>query len=502
MGQDDAKHVFVSYVREDSRRVDRLCKVLEAAQIPYWRDRKALGPGDTWKAKIRSAIRDEALVFLACFSDNSRARSKSHMNEELTLAVEEFRKMPPGRVWLIPVRFDTGDIPEWDLGAGRVLGDLNFVDLFGTSHPAQSAALVTTIHRLMGEKRPSPATALAAVDEASEASRTSLLKQLTKEMVLDPSRRIELNDLVRSEVSRIKRALVDPQAPPTDRFSGTNDEQLLALVDYAKELWRVTEPFCQSLQVACRWAPTDALDPWSTGVRVLVSAACKPQGGHTVLLDLRHLPAVTALMTAGLACSSAARWDNLKALVVDPRVRDRHSEQPVSLIEATDPYTPFGSAVLASNVLARSTAEDVSPAVALSYYETKSGGKYFTPFAEWLHHSLRSLFADQLLDDDHYDDEFDRAEIMLGLLSQDCANQRVAASGSTWRARSRWFGRSTWRYRHSSRSPLMDFEHELQSNGPSWAPVQQNLFGGEENRAREALNSYGEDFRRISRSNF
>jgi len=121
MRESEGKHVFVSYVREDSDAVDDLCSILEAAQIPYWRDRSALGPGDAWKAKIRQAIAEGSLVFLACFSNNSRAKDKSYMNEELTLAIEEFRMMPPGRTWLIPVRFDDGDLPEWDLGAGRTL---------------------------------------------------------------------------------------------------------------------------------------------------------------------------------------------------------------------------------------------------------------------------------------------------------------------------------------------------------------------------------------------
>jgi hypothetical protein len=110
------KHVFVSYVHEDADQVDELCAILEAAHVPYWRDRKSLGPGDAWKAKIRDAIRNGSLVFLACFSDRSRAKDTSHMNEELTIAVEEYRKRPPGRTWLIPVRFDPGDVPDWDLG--------------------------------------------------------------------------------------------------------------------------------------------------------------------------------------------------------------------------------------------------------------------------------------------------------------------------------------------------------------------------------------------------
>jgi hypothetical protein len=38
-----AKHAFVSYVAEDKVRVNKLCRVLDAANVSYWRDRKALG---------------------------------------------------------------------------------------------------------------------------------------------------------------------------------------------------------------------------------------------------------------------------------------------------------------------------------------------------------------------------------------------------------------------------------------------------------------------------
>lgn len=94
---DQGKHVFLSYVSEDSGRVDELCTILEAAGIPYWRDRKDLWPGDQWRTVIRTAIQSGSLVFLACFSEQSRARAKSYQNEELNLAVEEMRQMPPGR---------------------------------------------------------------------------------------------------------------------------------------------------------------------------------------------------------------------------------------------------------------------------------------------------------------------------------------------------------------------------------------------------------------------
>ncbi|WP_374953846.1 toll/interleukin-1 receptor domain-containing protein [Rathayibacter sp. AY1E2] len=78
--------------------------------MPYWRDRKDLAPGDAWRQRIRDAVRSGFVTFLACFSDASRARETSYLNEQLTLAVEEFRLRPPGATCLIPVRFDGGKV--------------------------------------------------------------------------------------------------------------------------------------------------------------------------------------------------------------------------------------------------------------------------------------------------------------------------------------------------------------------------------------------------------
>lgn len=336
MSDQSGKHVFISYVHEDSDRVDALCAVLEAAGIPYWRDRKDLGPGDAWRAQIKSAIREGSLVFLACFSENSRSKNKSYMNEELTLAVEEFRLMPPGRVWLIPVRFDAGDVPDWDLGAGRVLSDLNYSDLFGDDHMAHAARLVTTVSRLLGEKRPDPATALAAVEQATAADRADLLKRLTKEMLLDPTRRIELDDMVSQEVQRVLSVIGDKEWCSTT-LVGSNEERIVRVAEEAERLWQLTAPFCASLQVASRWASADGLAAWSAGIRSFVSTATKIESGNQSYLDLRHLPAVLAMMTATLGCTSSGNWENLKALVVDSSVRDRYEQKPLRLLKRRIP---------------------------------------------------------------------------------------------------------------------------------------------------------------------
>jgi TIR domain len=67
---------FISYVREDSRRVARLEKFLEANDVPVWRDIHDLRPGEDWHAKIREAIAADSLAFVSCFSKNSEKRQK------------------------------------------------------------------------------------------------------------------------------------------------------------------------------------------------------------------------------------------------------------------------------------------------------------------------------------------------------------------------------------------------------------------------------------------
>jgi hypothetical protein len=151
--QERARHVFISYVHEDSDQVDALQRALQAAGVRVWRDKDDLWPGDDWRMMISRAITDNALVFLACFSSHSAARTTSYQNEELTLAVEQFRLRPPDAKWLIPVRFDDCQVPGLSLGAGRTLDSIQRADLFGDRREAEMKRLVTTVQSLLGRPR-------------------------------------------------------------------------------------------------------------------------------------------------------------------------------------------------------------------------------------------------------------------------------------------------------------------------------------------------------------
>lgn len=119
---------FVSYVREDSAEVDRLCQGLQERGVATWTDREDLAPGTRWKDEIRRAIQN-GMAFIACFSTSYEARSKSYMNEELTIAVEELRLRPRNTAWFFPVLLDDADVPDTSIGGGETIRDLQSVSL-------------------------------------------------------------------------------------------------------------------------------------------------------------------------------------------------------------------------------------------------------------------------------------------------------------------------------------------------------------------------------------
>lgn len=488
------KHVFISYVRENSDRVDELCKVLEAVNIPYWKDRKSLAPGEEWKAKIREAIRSGS-TFLACFSDESRSRDRSHMNEELAIATEEWRLRPPGRTWLIPVRFDEGPVPQWDLGNAKTLDDLGWSDLFGPGMLANTAQLIDTLKEVMG-LTPSrdPESIQAAVSEASAADRPAKLRRLTKDMIRDTTRDIDLDDIISEEVARVRDTVRDTDRFPTDAPAGPLSELTVHAAEIANDYWHLVEPFVWSLQVAARYGTPAAQAPWVKGLKALTAEGYKIAGGHNYLLNLRLLPSLVSVFTAAMAASGQGKWENFKTLVVDAQVAHRSydTSPKLALVEAVSPYKPFdGDAI--PQLLANSVSHGEDLRTTQQNIEQREYSVYHTPSANWLHHILRPVFDQQFPDDEDYDVAFDATEVILGMIEQDLSNIRHAGQDQHWLRGTHWIGRSAWRSRRHD-NPVEDFANQLEAQDLSWAPLRAGLFGGDTERAAAAISQYREQF--------
>lgn len=85
--ESELAHVFISYVRENSGVVDRLAEELRDRGVIVWLDRNNIEPGARWKDAIKKAIQS-GKFFIACFSREYNERTKTHMLEELTIAID------------------------------------------------------------------------------------------------------------------------------------------------------------------------------------------------------------------------------------------------------------------------------------------------------------------------------------------------------------------------------------------------------------------------------
>jgi hypothetical protein len=112
-----------------------------------------------------------------------------------------------------------------------------------------------------------------------------------------------------------------------------------------------------------------------------------------------------------------------------------------------------------------------------------------------MHSVMRSVFAEQFLDDIAYDSAFDRTEVILGLLSQDQECVRASQDPTrTWIGDSAWFGRSTWRAAKRLGNPVEEIKKEKDLQGGTWGALQAGLFGGDPDRVDQAITEYSKSF--------
>ena len=129
-------HVFISYVHENDKEVQKLCEELTRCGVKVWLDRNDIEIGVDWQQAIRRAIHDGAF-FIACFSKEYEARRDkiqeeriTYMNEELTLAIDILRQRFLDQAWFIPVILNDCSVPDFDIGRGKTLQSLQYVELY------------------------------------------------------------------------------------------------------------------------------------------------------------------------------------------------------------------------------------------------------------------------------------------------------------------------------------------------------------------------------------
>ncbi len=318
------------------------------------------------------------------------------------------------------------------------------------------------------------------------------LRAATKQMLLEPSSRIQLDDLVTAEVRRLVSHFADPGF--ADSITGsTNNEVEGYIAARALEASNESQPFLGSLQVAARHANPEDLAPWVHGITALVDNAYNNTDGNTWLTPLRNLPAAFAVLTAAVSATVAGRWANLKALVVDPYIIGRHVELPLSILEATDPhralnrYGGFAEAILAYATRAGIPIDDIVADLDTGKVIRPKGSEPFEAAANL----LRPLFDEYVTSDSQWRYQFIHAEAFLAVLVEDLTTQARTGDGNSTRSPiSHWYGLAANRHFRSDGGPAADLGHEFDRDGARWGPLTAGLFGGSPDRARAAIDRY------------
>lgn len=474
------QHAFISYVHEDKEAVDRIQRILEAAGIPVWRDTDALWPGEDWKQKIRQAVTGNALVFLACFSDESVGKETSYQREELLLAIEQFRLRNPEEAWLIPIRLSDCSLPSFDLGAGRTLDSLQRVELFGGTQDEGQAKLVAGVLRVAAQLQTPRESAVASPPRTNT-------RDVIKKLLFDETRQIELEDEVLKLTENSIEQLNDVALFPSDSERVTNDlTGLRFLGDQARRYFDVVSEVAEVFAVAGTWGLERHAPLWMRAMNRVTSTA-KDGSGKVLLLELRRLPLLVLLYVTGLASVHRRNYSALRAVGADARVRTLQG--PVPVFGAVNSWVPFANSEMAAQVL---VLEEEGVEVTTEIFEalrTGRKGKRYTPVSDLLHLRLRERLRAVIPDDDEYTETFDELEVLLGAIALDI--QMHAAKGQA-HVYGPAFGAFTWRDRYSD--PNLEARLLLQSQAAkeSWPPVEAGLFGGSSRRAISALEKFVE----------
>ena len=230
-------HAFISYVRENKEIVDSLASELRRLGIEVWLDREDIIAGKPWKYAIKRAIQEGAF-FIACYSKELNTRSRTHMLEELRLAIEILRKTPIDQVWFIPVFLNQTKIPSLSISDHEYLEDIQAIPLYenwdeGVLKILKSMGLIDPDYRrishLIDLIKDHPLERLYAIEQLESFGAEARLIVLAVPALIEALR--DSNEDVRERAARALGA-IGPSVPLASENGGST---ILSLINALRD---------------------------------------------------------------------------------------------------------------------------------------------------------------------------------------------------------------------------------------------------------------------------
>jgi len=113
--------VFLCHAHDDKAKTRELYRYLRRRGVQPWLDAEDLVGGQDWRVEIPKAIKASDAIII-CLSKNS-INKEGFVQAEITFALEKALEIPPGRIFIIPARFEECEVPN-------TLERFHWVDLF------------------------------------------------------------------------------------------------------------------------------------------------------------------------------------------------------------------------------------------------------------------------------------------------------------------------------------------------------------------------------------
>jgi len=264
-----------------------------------------------------------------------------------------------------------------------------------------------------------------------------------KRIVADATAGPALSDLGNAEAGRLIEAL------NFDEFAShatAANEAVLARLDRYVSL---TADLARAMALGARWSADTVRPIWPALIERVVASVDRTQA-QTVWADLSLYPGVLLLYASGIGALLGSRYDNLRAVLVEPRLR-------------------YGSED-------RRAAELLHPAAVLDDRRARGFGlpNTFAPVSDRLASDLRPLLIDLVPDDGAFNRQFDQFEYLLGLVYVDITT-------STWGPTGRFVTNQT------AAAADRVVEAEAREAGESWPLLAAGAFGGSSERLEASL---------------
>ena len=316
-------------------------------------------------------------------------------------------------------------------------------------------------------------------NESSEDDPVAALKSLLPK----PDGVIEVEDLIREHTESLVRKMVDEEKFPLGNSMASNSPAgYRYLADQATLYIDACLPLCELLATGVAFGDSSHDRVWQQTVGQVANVANQPRGGVMSLLDLRFLPLSMLAYSVLIAGVDRENYPAIRAALIDAGIRNE-AKQKVPVISCVNPWRPFESAALVANIaLIDAESGEMCDLDRIGRLICHTESHRFTPESDLLHVVLRKPLRRLIPDDEDYTEIFDKAEVLLALMTADAGADTVE-----YYVPSPYYGAFTWRYRMIQQKPFEKrFIDEASRSMSAWPILTSGLFGKDVTRFQSA----------------